>query len=148
MQKTVNSIPEPTAPDTPHTPDTSDDFSFGGSPEEVAEAVKRNAELADSGFKLSNTEEEHLRPKVYDGEDSLVNSIAMPDYGEIPEIGKAKIDLKGWDTFGEMPIGVGQFQPKKTESIWKQLYFAQRSVISNLEKMIEELDRELHNGKS
>ena len=120
-----------------------EDFSFGGSAKEVAEAVRRNEELVENGFKLSNTEEEHLRPKLYGEDDVQLNSIACDvDLGD--DTPRIDLDLKGWDSFGERPIGASELPtkvvPRKDDSEhWKRLYFAQKGITAQLEKIIEEM---------
>lgn len=113
-----------------------EDFSFGGSAEEVAEAVKRNAELADKGFSLSNTEDESLRPKVFDENGTQLNTIACDvDLGD--DTPRVDLDFKGFEKPTEIPTS---FVPRKDDSDhWKRLYFAQKGITATLEKIIEEM---------
>lgn len=122
-------------------PNVSFDFA---SPDEIEDAIKRNAELASNGFKLSNTEEEHLRPKVFDEESGaqLNASEETTEKPTVEEIVKSATEpdiSNGWEDFGTGVRGCSQsFKPRADDdNHWKRLYFAQKGITAQLEKIIE-----------
>ena len=106
-----------------------DDFSFGGSPEEIKEAIQRNEQLVSDGFELKQADTKKLKPKVYgsNGEEVTTENTIQKDW----------TDYGIEDTLSKKST----FIPKKEDNHWRELYYKQKAITATLEMIVEDLQR-------
>jgi len=116
--------------------DKGDDFSFGGSPEEIKQALKRNEELVSDGFDLKQADNEALKPKVY-GSDGKEVEVDTPIQNRDLTNYSVGVAPNKSSTF--IPKSIPKSIPKNEDSYWRELYYKQKAIITTLEKIIEDL---------